>query len=63
MQHEFAENADAQAFYAEIEAEIKNYPFVIPDEWLSKKFRQLHLEAYVQNFTLNNPLKNDVVNN
>mgnify|MGYP006965709614 CR=1 FL=1 len=61
MQHDFAEKAVAEAFYAEIEAEVKNYPFAIPDEWLSKKFRQLHLEAYVQNFTLNNPLKNNGV--
>ena len=61
VQGDYSEDSDAQAFLAEIQAEAKKYPFSIPDEWLAKKFRQLFLEAYIQNFTLNNPLKENVV--
>lgn len=58
---EYSEESEAHAFLAEIQTEANRFPFSIPDEWLSYKFRQLYLEAYVHNFTLDNPLKNNVV--
>lgn len=58
---EYSEESEAQAFLTEIQTEANRFPYSIPDEWLSYKFRQLFLEAYIHNFTLNNPLKTNVV--
>lgn len=47
--------------YAELQNEAQKYPYSIPDEWIRDKFQELYLEAYIQNFTLNNPLKEKMV--
>ncbi|KAK7597859.1 hypothetical protein V9T40_010084 [Parthenolecanium corni] len=57
VQGDYSEESEAQALYAEIQDEAQKYPYSIPDEWIRDKFQELYLEAYIQNFTLNNPLK------
>lgn len=61
VQGDYSEESEAQAMYAEIQDEAQKYPYSIPDEWIRDKFQELYLEAYIQNFTLNNPLKEKMV--
>lgn len=61
MQGDYSENSDAHAVLTELHTQADLNRYSIPDEWLIYKFHQLYIEAYVQNFTLNNPLKENVV--
>lgn len=53
---EFREGDDAVTYYEELLEEIKKYDDTMPYPWLLAKFRQLGLDTYTHNFTLNYPL-------
>ncbi|XP_046738972.1 glycosylphosphatidylinositol anchor attachment 1 protein isoform X1 [Diprion similis] len=54
--NEFNEDGGAKRFHDELLAEMKEYPNDMPYPWLLAKFRQLNLDVYTHNFTLNYPL-------
>lgn len=53
---EFDEDAVAKVYQSELLDEAARYPDGLPYSWLLAKFRQLNLDAYTHNFTLNSPL-------
>jgi glycosylphosphatidylinositol transamidase len=60
---EFDEDAVAKVYQSELLDEAARYPDGIPFSWLLAKFRQLNLDTYTHNFTLNSPLGLGVVRN
>lgn len=59
--NEFNEEYAAKRFHDELLAEMKEYPNDMPYPWLLAKFRQLNLDVYTHNFTLNYPLSQQKV--
>lgn len=53
---EFDEDAVAKVYQSELLDEAARYPDGMPFSWLLAKFRQLNLDTYTHNFTLNSPL-------
>ncbi|PSN54175.1 Glycosylphosphatidylinositol anchor attachment 1 protein [Blattella germanica] len=53
---EFDKEAVAKKYQAELMDEAARYPDGVPYSWLLAKFRQLNLDVYTHNFTLNYPL-------
>lgn len=53
---EFSQETIAKDFYEELIYEMKKYKDSIPYPWLIAKFRQIGLDTYSHNFTLNYPL-------
>jgi glycosylphosphatidylinositol transamidase len=60
---EFDEDAVAKVYYSELVDEATRYPDGLPYSWLLAKFRQLNLDTYTHNFTLNSPLGLGAVSN
>ncbi|XP_065217593.1 glycosylphosphatidylinositol anchor attachment 1 protein [Planococcus citri] len=60
VQGDYSENSEAQTVLTELQAEAEANRYSIPADFLIHKFHQLYMEAYVQNFTLNNPLRENV---
>jgi len=60
---EFDEDAVAKVYHSELLDEAARYPDGVPYSWLVAKFRQLNLDAYTHNFTLNSPLGLGTVRN
>jgi len=60
---EFDEDAVAMVYQSELSDEAARYPDGVPYSWLLAKFRQLNLDAYTHNFTLNSPLGLGTVRN
>lgn len=56
VKSEFRDGNIAKQYYEELLDEQKKYDDGIPYPWLMAKFRQIGLEAYTHNFTLNHPL-------
>lgn len=56
VRSEFRHDRLGQRYYTELLDEMKQYPDSIPYPWLTAKFRQLGLDTYTHNFTLNYPL-------
>lgn len=63
MKGEFDEDAVAKVYHSELLDEAARYPDGVPYSWLLAKFRQLNLDAYTHNFTLNSPLGLGAVRN
>lgn len=53
---EFDKEALAKTYQAELLDEAARYPEGVPYSWLLAKFRQINLDVYTHNFTLNYPL-------
>lgn len=58
----FTDDQSAKLFYAELLDEMQKYDNSIPYPWLLAKFRQIGLDTYTHNFTLNYPLGKPQVN-
>jgi glycosylphosphatidylinositol transamidase len=56
VRSDFDEDAAAKTFQSELNIEAKSHPNSMPYAWLAAKFRQLNLDTYTHNFTLNYPL-------
>lgn len=56
VKSEFNEGNTAKLYYNELLEEMKTYKDSIPYPWLLAKFRQIGLDTYSHNFTLNYPL-------
>lgn len=56
VKSEFREDHAARRFHEELLDEMKKYDNSIPYPWLSAKFKQIGLDTYTHNFTLNYPL-------
>lgn len=61
VQTEFHEDKYAKQYHAELMDEMEKYKDSIPYPWLRAKFRQLGLDVYMHNFTLNYPLGREKV--
>lgn len=61
VQGEYSDESEVNTLLEEIVEKANRHPASIPDEWLRNKFHQLYIEAYIQNFTINSPLKDNVV--
>ncbi|XP_051172002.1 glycosylphosphatidylinositol anchor attachment 1 protein [Leptopilina boulardi] len=49
---------DSKIFYQELMREMeKQRTDALPVAWMSARFRQLHLDTYIHNFTLNHPFR------
>jgi glycosylphosphatidylinositol transamidase len=53
---EYNDEFSAKAFYAELLSEAERHPDELPYSWLLAKLRQIGLDAYTHNFTLNYPM-------
>lgn len=53
---EFRDDRSARDFYFELRDEMQKYEDSLPYPWLLAKFRQIGLDTYTHNFTLNYPL-------
>nr|CAD7409168.1 unnamed protein product [Timema poppensis] len=53
---DFDEDMTAKNYQSELLEESSRYPDSVPYPWLLAKFRQLSLDVYTHNFTLNYPL-------
>jgi len=53
---EFDENRAAQHYLDSLKLERKAQPSAMPTAWIKAQFRQMGLEAYSHNFSLNSPL-------
>ncbi|KAJ9593199.1 hypothetical protein L9F63_015244, partial [Diploptera punctata] len=53
---EFDKEALAKTYQSELLDEAARYPDGVPYSWLLAKFRQINLDVYTHNFTLNYPL-------
>lgn len=53
---EFNDEHSAKAFYSELLGEAERYPDDLPYSWLLAKLRQIGLDAYTHNYTLNYPM-------
>ncbi|XKL67971.1 hypothetical protein PGB90_003462 [Kerria lacca] len=60
VQGEYSDESEVNTLLEEIVEKANRHPASIPDEWLRNKFHQLYIEAYIQNFTINSPLKDNV---
>lgn len=50
---------DSKIFYKELMREMeKHRTDSLPVSWMASRFRQLHLDTYIHNFTLNHPFRN-----
>ena len=59
----FVEDSYAKTLLASLQDEIAAHPTQMPYPWLLAQFRQIGLDAYSHNFTVNYPLaKNLVIN-
>lgn len=58
VKSQFREDREAGIFYEELTDEMKKYEDSIPYPWLLAKFKQIGLDTYVHNFSLNSPLSN-----
>nr|XP_022912699.1 glycosylphosphatidylinositol anchor attachment 1 protein [Onthophagus taurus] len=58
VKSEFHDDSFAVQYHRELLDEMETHQNSIPYSWLLAKFRQLGLDAYTQNFTLNYPLGN-----
>lgn len=56
VQSEFLDEQSANTYYIELMDEMLKYEDSIPYSWLLAKFRQIGLDTYTHNFTLNYPL-------
>ncbi|XP_017776511.1 PREDICTED: glycosylphosphatidylinositol anchor attachment 1 protein [Nicrophorus vespilloides] len=56
VRSEFMDNTMAMNYFDELKHEMKKYDDSIPYPWLLAKFRQLGLDTYTHNFSLNYPL-------
>lgn len=54
---EFQSDIDMDAYIQELQDELKKDKRKIPRNWVYKKFQELGLDAYVQNYTVNYPLE------
>lgn len=59
---EFGQETLAKNYHDELMHEMKKYRETIPYPWLLAKFRQIGLDTYSHNFTLNYPLGKGKVN-
>lgn len=57
----FVEDSYAKTLLASLQDEISAHPTQMPYPWLLAQFRQIGLDAYTHNFTVNYPLANDLV--
>lgn len=60
VKSQFREDREASRYHAELLDEMKKYDDSIPYPWLLAKFRQIGLDTYTHNFTLNSPLNRKV---
>ena len=56
VRSEFKAESLARAYYGELLDEMEKYENTLPYPWLLAKFRQIGLDTYTHNFTLNYPL-------
>lgn len=56
VKSEFRDSGLALQYYDELKHEMEKYRDSIPYPWLLAKFRQVGLDVYTHNFTLNYPL-------
>ncbi|KAJ8946439.1 hypothetical protein NQ318_014426 [Aromia moschata] len=56
VKSQFSEDKLASLFHGELLDEMKKYDDSIPYPWLLAKFKQIGLDTYTHNFTLNSPL-------
>lgn len=56
----FVEDSFAKTLLVSLQDEISANPTKMPYPWLLAQFRQIGLDAYTHNFTLNYPLANDM---
>ncbi|EFA06039.1 glycosylphosphatidylinositol anchor attachment 1 protein [Tribolium castaneum] len=56
VKSEFREDAIAKTYHSELLDEMKKYEDSIPYPWLLAKMKQIGLDTYTHNFTLNYPL-------
>ena len=56
MNGEFDKETLAKNYESELLDEAARYPDGVPYSWLLAKFRQINLDVYTHNFTLNYPL-------
>lgn len=61
VQTEFHEEKFAKLYHTELLDEMEKYKDSVPYPWLRAKFRQLGLDVYMHNFTLNYPLGKEKV--
>lgn len=61
VKSEFNEGGIAKQFYNELSDEMKRHKDGIAYSWLLAKFRQIGLDTYSHNFTLNYPLGKKLV--
>lgn len=61
VQTEFNEDKFAKLYHTELMDEMEKYKDSVPYPWLRAKFRQLGLDVYMHNFTLNYPLGKEKV--
>jgi GPI-anchor transamidase subunit GAA1 len=59
---EFNDKHVAKGFYEELKTEADRYPNSMPSSWLSSKMRQIGLEVYSHEYSLNYPMGLGVVN-
>lgn len=57
----FVEDSFAKTLLASLQDEISANPTKMPYPWLLAQFRQIGLDTYTHNFTLNYPLASDLV--
>lgn len=56
VKSQFREDREAIRYHEELLDEMKKYDKSLPYPWLLAKFRQIGLDAYTHNFSLNAPL-------
>lgn len=56
VKSEFREDSIARTYHSELLDEMKKYEDAIPYPWLLAKMKQIGLDTYTHNFTLNYPL-------
>lgn len=61
VKSEFTDSHSANIYHEELLEEMKEHEDSVPYSWLLAKFKQMGLETYTHNFTLNYPLNDSQV--